>query len=464
VIDRREILAFANELSLRPSIVEKDYVLGWLLAGISHHEAISKHWVFKGGTCLKKCYFETYRFSEDLDFTLLDSSQINQDFLLEILKEVSAWVYEESGIELPVEAIQFEVYQNPRGNFSAQGKVSYRGPIAPQGDLPRIKLDLSSDEKLILPATRRPIYHPYSDATKEASQILCYSFEELFAEKLRALLERERPRDLYDVVHLFQYDQPRPKAKAILSTFLEKCKFKGMPANELEKLKTGLRRIELEAEWGHMLAHQLPFLPPFEQFWNVLPKVFDWLYNVAPIPQLIRYPVAADEDETWTPPSMVHAWRIGVPLEAIRFAAANRLCVALGYQNKIRVIEPYSLRRAKAGHLLLHAIGVDSREPRAYRVDKIQSARITNRPFIPVYAIELTATGPIHAPRTKSVFSASKRRHKPISGSVRYIIECQTCGKQFNRKKRDTTLRPHKNKNDQPCRGRRGILRDTRHS
>jgi len=48
VIDRREILAFANELSLRPSIVEKDYVLGWLLAGISHHETISKHWVFKG--------------------------------------------------------------------------------------------------------------------------------------------------------------------------------------------------------------------------------------------------------------------------------------------------------------------------------------------------------------------------------------------------------------------------------
>lgn len=391
MIDRREILAFASELSLRPNIVEKDYVLGWLLAGIAHHKAISQSWVFKGGTCLKKCYFETYRFSEDLDFTLLDPSQINQDFPLTVFKEISAWVYEGSGIELPLENIQFEVYQNPRGKLSAQGKISYRGPIAPQGDLPRIKLDLACDEILILPAMRRPVYHPYSDAPEENFQVLCYSFDELFAEKLRALLERERPRDLYDVVHLFQYDQLRPDAKVVLSTFLEKCKFKGMAAAELEKLKTGLRQTEIEVEWSHMLAHQLPFLPPFEQFWNVLPKVFDWLYNIASPPQLLPFPITADEDTTWTPPSIAHVWRMGVPLEAIRFAAANRLCVALDYQNTTQIIEPYSLRRTKAGQLLLHAIRIDSREHCAYRVDQIQSARITDRPFVPVYAIELTA-------------------------------------------------------------------------
>ncbi len=50
-------------------IIEKDYVLSWVLAGIHMHEATKNSWIFKGGTCLKKCYFETYRFSEDLDFT-----------------------------------------------------------------------------------------------------------------------------------------------------------------------------------------------------------------------------------------------------------------------------------------------------------------------------------------------------------------------------------------------------------
>ncbi len=72
MIDKREILETASALRLLPHVVEKDYVLGWLLAGINAHPALATSWVFKGGTCLKKCYFETYRFSEDLDFTLRD--------------------------------------------------------------------------------------------------------------------------------------------------------------------------------------------------------------------------------------------------------------------------------------------------------------------------------------------------------------------------------------------------------
>ena len=75
MIDRREILDMAGTLGLLPHVVEKDYVLGWVLAGIYRQTALAERWIFKGGTCLKKCYFETYRFSEDLDFTLTDPSQ-----------------------------------------------------------------------------------------------------------------------------------------------------------------------------------------------------------------------------------------------------------------------------------------------------------------------------------------------------------------------------------------------------
>ncbi len=59
MIDRRELLATAGNLSLLPNVVEKDYVLGWVLAGIYNHQELTDKWVFKGGTCLKKCYFET---------------------------------------------------------------------------------------------------------------------------------------------------------------------------------------------------------------------------------------------------------------------------------------------------------------------------------------------------------------------------------------------------------------------
>jgi len=93
VIGKDEILSVASETGLRPNVVEKDYVLGWLLAAINANDALSEAWVFKGGTCLKKCYFETYRFSEDLDYTLKDASHLDAEFLKEQFKAIAEWVY-----------------------------------------------------------------------------------------------------------------------------------------------------------------------------------------------------------------------------------------------------------------------------------------------------------------------------------------------------------------------------------
>ncbi len=126
MIDRREILDIAGTLGLLPQVVEKDYVLGWVLAGIYQHDALAENWIFKGGTCLKKCYFETYRFSEDLDFTLTDSSRIDQEFLVAVFREIGEWIYERTGIEIPEELQEFEIFENPRGTVSCQGKLSYR--------------------------------------------------------------------------------------------------------------------------------------------------------------------------------------------------------------------------------------------------------------------------------------------------------------------------------------------------
>ena len=71
MISKEEILHIANQKGITAFMIEKDYVLGWILNAIGDH--LKKYWVFKGGTCLKKCYFPDYRFSEDLDFTVLSS-------------------------------------------------------------------------------------------------------------------------------------------------------------------------------------------------------------------------------------------------------------------------------------------------------------------------------------------------------------------------------------------------------
>src|SRR5437667_3653357 len=128
MIDRREILEAASSFSLLPNVVEKDYVLGWILAGINANEELAEGWVFKGGTCLKKCFFETYRFSEDLDFTLTDPEHLDASFLKRVFAEIGERVYEETGIEFPPDVQEFEIYDNPRGSKSCQGKIGYQGP------------------------------------------------------------------------------------------------------------------------------------------------------------------------------------------------------------------------------------------------------------------------------------------------------------------------------------------------
>jgi predicted nucleotidyltransferase component of viral defense system len=68
-----EIQQKANAVGVRDQQIEKDYILSWILFGISKHEQLLKAIVFKGGTVLQKVYFEDYRFSEDLDFYNTDN-------------------------------------------------------------------------------------------------------------------------------------------------------------------------------------------------------------------------------------------------------------------------------------------------------------------------------------------------------------------------------------------------------
>jgi hypothetical protein len=151
MIDRREILEAASSFSLLPNVVEKDYVLGWILAGINAHEELAESWVFKGGTCLKKCYFETYRFSEDLDFTLRNEEHLDEEFLRTVFEKVIAWVTEQSGLNIPADQPEFDIFPNARGRPNCQGKIAYRGPVSPtSGGWPKIKLDLTADEGLVL--------------------------------------------------------------------------------------------------------------------------------------------------------------------------------------------------------------------------------------------------------------------------------------------------------------------------
>jgi predicted nucleotidyltransferase component of viral defense system len=173
------VLNLRAEWSLDVGVIEKDHMLGWLLAGISIDAQLRGSWIFKGGTCLRKCYYETYRFSEDLDFTVIDGGPENPEDLTPIFGRIAEWLQREPGIELVVDNTSFRPRRNRRGNSTAQGRIAYRGPNQPP-QLPKVKLDITSDEVLVDQPERRLIGHQYSDAPLPGDGAVCYSLVELF--------------------------------------------------------------------------------------------------------------------------------------------------------------------------------------------------------------------------------------------------------------------------------------------
>jgi predicted nucleotidyltransferase component of viral defense system len=397
VIARAALQTRAREWGLTEEVVEKDYVLGWLLWGIGSHPALREHWVFKGGTCLKKCFVETYRFSEDLDFTVLEHGPLEPDVLLPVLIEMLDTVEQATGIGLtgrsPV------VRLRPDGR-SAEGRIYYRGPRGAPGEA-RVKLDLTYDEIVVEPTVRRTIAHAYDDALPRDATVGCYAFVEVFAEKLRALGQRTRPRDLYDVVNLYRRADLHDERDLVMSVLARKCAHKGVPVPTLAAVASIEKAADLRADWQAMLAHQLPELPPVEDFIAALDDVFTWLRG-GRVEPLVSVPVGREQIEPgWVAPPTITRWPDGAPLEQIRFAGANHLLVDLAYQGSRRLIEPYALRRSKAGNLLVYAIKAQTGEVRVYRADRIEGVRITNTSFIPRYAIELSVALPVRAGRRR---------------------------------------------------------------
>jgi hypothetical protein len=159
LIPRTALQARAKEWGLAEEVVEKDYVLGWLLWGIGTQPALRDKWVFKGGTCLKKCFVETYRFSEDLDFAVLDDGPPKPNDLLPVLTEMLDLVEQETGITLSSRTPTVRLRPDGR---SAEGRIYYRGPRATPGEA-RVRLDLTYDETIVETPVRRDIAHAYDE-------------------------------------------------------------------------------------------------------------------------------------------------------------------------------------------------------------------------------------------------------------------------------------------------------------
>ncbi|MBT6438700.1 MAG: nucleotidyl transferase AbiEii/AbiGii toxin family protein [Flavobacteriales bacterium] len=440
----------AAGLSLRPETVEKDYILGWMLYGINKHDEIN-HWAFKGGTSFKKCFFETFRFSEDLDFTLTDPSHLTIEFLLQTFNDITDRISDETGIEFFKDRFKFKILPKENGNYSAQGKIHYNGPLRRTHSVASIKLDLTNDEVLVLDTIEREVDHPYTDKPASGIAANCYAFEEVVAEKIRALAQRIRPRDLYDVVHFYRNREVIKAPKKVCDVLKEKCAFKNMDVPDYSAIINHEKFDELEPQWANMLAHQLPHLPPIESFLKDLPPFFEWLNDQLHEEQVEPYGRAGEF--LYQPERFTNYYGVDEIIEKIRFAAANRLCINLEYKDKIRTVEPLSFRTSSKGNQLFYGHEREAGHPKAYTLSEIQSVELTDQSYIEQYPVEISSTGSISMPPIRRTSYSTRNS---VYSEPKHRYECTMCGKVFKHKTMNSVLRRHKDKDGWGCSGRSG--------
>tara|TARA_R110002020_G_scaffold135568_3_gene302767 strand:+ start:7937 stop:8740 length:804 start_codon:yes stop_codon:yes gene_type:complete len=248
-----EIQKKATQVGVRDQQIEKDYILSWILWGLANHEQLAKALVFKGGTVLKKVYFEHYRFSEDLDFTLLDS-EITNEQIFNWFKETFEEIKEEANI--PLEIIDDNEHEDGGINFY----ISYIGPLGGMGNNKRVKVDVSRSESLEFEPVLKNAIVEYSDL--EDHKLLCYPLEELLVEKLRCTMQRMQPRDYYDIWYLVEIEGM--DVEYYTNEFRNKCTSKELKPEDFHA-KLEQKLPQYKARWTKSMSDQIKDLPDFEQ-------------------------------------------------------------------------------------------------------------------------------------------------------------------------------------------------------
>jgi predicted nucleotidyltransferase component of viral defense system len=260
MIPQRNLSLISNSLAsggkrrIPEAVIERDYVLAWFLTGLAAHP-LRDVLAFKGGTALRRCWFPGYRFSEDLDFTLIRPAGFDE--ILAGLNDIFAALETACGLRIAFDREDRHGHQNSHTFY-----LRYQGPLPAAND---VKVDITINEVLCFPLQDRPIHRTYAgfDDLPAGPTVNVYAIEEIVVEKLLALSDRARnePRDLYDLWYLLDTsDLHIAELRAGLDAKLAHRQRTAAGIEQaVAKKEERLRRL-----WATRLAHQMSFLPPFD--------------------------------------------------------------------------------------------------------------------------------------------------------------------------------------------------------
>lgn len=146
---------------------------------------------------------------------------------------------------------------------------------------------------------------------------------------------------------------------------------------------------ELRSEWANILGHQLPALPDLDGLLARLSGLLEWIDGPAQRPEarLASVPMSRG-DAPIVAPGMQY-WGSSSPLEAVRFAGSNRLLVEFDYHGVHRSVEPYSVRRAQTGNVLLYGWELASGHIKAFKLAEMRNVRSTGASFAPRFRVDV---------------------------------------------------------------------------
>lgn len=261
MITGRSLRSQAGEEKLDVSMLEKDYVSGWILFAISS-SSLSGKLAFKGGTALSKVYFpNNWRLSEDLDFTLLDDTDW-KTIIGSLKNEIPKIVQDSVGIQV---SLRPKPHTNPD---YLQAKMKYVGPVSPN----TIKVEITR-EKFVGDIVKKQVSKKFDYPNFSVN---VYSIETIIAEKTRAIIERGYIRDYYDVWGLLKTEKfDKGKTREL---FLEKCKAKGIAFTGIDQFfpKDIVKTLEPYLKTGLTRLSRGP-MPPLQDIINELRKLLEKL-------------------------------------------------------------------------------------------------------------------------------------------------------------------------------------------
>lgn len=284
MILQKEIATISEQLGVSKSVIDKDWMLGHFIAAIFNEPELKETLIFKGGTCLKKCWFEEYRFSEDLDFTSKSQEfELTQNHLKFITKHIE----DNTDVKTYIVSLRPLQFQDRLTGYEAI--IKFWGADHPKNVMPtipdrwqtKIKIEIILYEEMIFEVTERTLSHPYSDVLALENAIPCYKIEEVLSEKIRALIQRSytAPRDYYDIWYLSN-NFPDLNWTIIIDAFYKKMKFKNIEFTGVDQLINPKSDKSLKGAWKNSLGHQIKSdkLPEYEVVRENLLQLFENIF------------------------------------------------------------------------------------------------------------------------------------------------------------------------------------------